>query len=103
MIIVRIERWPDDADLDDPREQARPHTNIARAVLRNDHLGTDERGNYDIELYDPPPYNPWGGETRTGRVEDFPRKELGAWDLIYRALAEVIGERNRDVDEKTAG
>ncbi|HTX01960.1 MAG TPA: hypothetical protein VMD59_24465 [Acidimicrobiales bacterium] len=97
MIIVKIERWSDDADLDDPREQQRAHTNIARAVMRNDHLGSDDLGNYDVELYDPPPYNPWSGETRRGRVESFPRKELGAWDLIYRALAQIVGERN-DLD-----
>ncbi len=65
-------------------------------MLRNDHLGTDELGNYDVELYDPPPYNPWSGETLRGRVEGFPRKERGAWDLIYRALAQLVGERNGD-------
>lgn len=96
MIIVKIERWPDDADLDDPRELARSHTNIARAVLRNDHLGSEDLPNYDVELYDPPPYNPWSGETRHGRVESFPRKERGAWDLIYRALVQIVGDRNRD-------
>jgi len=94
VIIVKIERWSDDADLDDPREQARAHTNIARAVIRNDHTGSDELGNYEVELYDPPPYNPWSGETLRAKVDSFPRKELGAWDLVYRALEQLVGERN---------
>ena len=94
MIIVKIERWPDHLDPDDPRERVRPHTDIARAVIRNDQSGTTDVGNYDIELYDPPPYNPWAGVTLRGEVREFPRRELGAWDLLYQALHPLVGERN---------
>lgn len=31
---------------------------------------------------------------RIGRVTDFPRKRLTAWDLLYRALKNLIGDRN---------
>ena len=27
-------------------------------------------------------------------VHDFPRRELGAWDLVYRALDALVRERN---------
>ncbi len=94
MIIVKIERWPDHADPDDPRERSRPHTDIARAVIRNDKTGSFEEGNYSVELYDPPAYNPWAGATLRTEVRDFPRRERGAWDLLYRALEPLVGPRN---------
>ena len=84
MIIVKIERWPDDVDPNDPAPRSR--IEIAKAVIRNDHTGSPELGNYDVELYDPPAYNPWAGVTVDLRVEDFPRRTLGAWHLIARAL-----------------
>jgi hypothetical protein len=92
MIIVRIERWPDDTN---PNDEAQRHrrTDIAQAVIRNDHSGSRETGSYEISLYDPPPYNPWGGTHRSGTVEDFPRRDLGVWDLLYRGLGSVIGRR----------
>lgn len=29
-----------------------------------------------------------------GIVEGFPREKLGAWDLLFRALRAVVGDRN---------
>lgn len=84
MIIVKIERWPDDVDPNDPSPRSR--IEIAKAVIRNDHTGTPELGNYTVELYDPPAYNPWAGVNVDLRVENFPRRTLGAWHLIARAL-----------------
>lgn len=94
MIIVKIERWPDDVDPDDPESARVRRTDIARAVIRNDHTGSPDLGNYDARLYDPPAYNPWAGRTLTTRVERFPRRELGAWDLVYRVLRDLVAERN---------
>ncbi len=94
MIIVKIERWPDQVDPDDPHEKQTPYTDIARAVIRNDHSGTHETGSYHVELYDPPAYNPWAGVVLETEVHDFPRRELGAWDLVYRALDSLVRERN---------
>lgn len=85
MIIVKIERWPDDVDPSDP-SAPRNHIEIAKAVIRNDHTGSPEAGNYTVELYDPPAYNPWAGERVELRVEDFPRRRLGAWHLLARVL-----------------
>ena len=96
MIIVKIERWPDDVDPDDPEAERVRRTDIARAVIRNDHTGTNALGSYDVRLYDPPAYNPWAGRTLTTRVERFPRRDLGAWDLVFRALRDLIAERNEE-------
>lgn len=85
MIIVKIERWPDDVDPNDPTAP-RNHIEIAKAVIRNDHTGNAEVGNYTVDLYDPPAYNPWAGVNVEIRVEDFPRRTLGAWHLLARAL-----------------
>jgi hypothetical protein len=35
-----------------------------------------------------------GRQWKESRVEGFPRKRLLAWDLLYRALKPLIGERN---------
>lgn len=94
MIIVKIERWPDDVDPDDPESARVRRTDIARAVIRNDHRGSPELGSYEARLYDPPAYNPWAGTTLTTRVTDFPRRQLGAWDLVYRVLRDLVAERN---------
>lgn len=47
-------------------------------------------GDYTCEFRDKAG-RPW----RQARVEKFPRKRLLAWDLLYRALAAVVGSRNR--------
>lgn len=98
MIIVKIERWPDDVDPDDPESARVRRTDIARAVIRNDHTGTPELGSYEARLYDPPAYNPWAGTTLTARVAEFPRRRLGAWDLVYRVLRDLVADRNEPAD-----
>lgn len=37
---------------------------------------------------------------KTGRVEGFMRRKYGAWDLLYLALKEIIGERNKTTEKK---
>lgn len=32
---------------------------------------------------------------RKGRVEGFPRKNRGGWDLLFLALRACVGDRNR--------
>jgi hypothetical protein len=64
---------------------------LAIARISNDGTGTTEIGHYDIHLSKcDEPNATW----RTGRVTDFPRNELGPWDLLLRALEEcgVQGE-----------
>lgn len=31
---------------------------------------------------------------KTGTIKGFPRKRFGVWDLLYRALKEIVGDRN---------
>lgn len=60
--------------------------------ISNDGTGDLEIGNYDVRL------SKWGrpGQTwRRGRVEGFPRRRLGPYDLLYRALLATVSERNR--------
>lgn len=52
-------------------------------------------GNYNVTLYK------WnkakdgkGGVWKRGRVVRFPRKVLGSYDLLYRALRDTVGSRN---------
>jgi hypothetical protein len=98
VIIVKIERWPDGVDPNDPAA-ARSRIEIAKAVIRNDHTGSPDHGNYDVQLYDPPAYNPWAGVNVDLRVENFPRRTLGAWHLIARALRQF--EEQRPADENS--
>ncbi|HUZ21048.1 MAG TPA: hypothetical protein VMU75_10815 [Acidimicrobiales bacterium] len=103
MIIVRVERWPDDADPDDLQRERRRHTDIARAVIRNDHSGSTDSGNYDVTVYDPPPYNPWGGVNHRTRIQSFPRQELGVWDLIHSALEATSEDRRLERESSASG
>lgn len=77
-------------ELIDSRTFERSHLGTAHIV--NDGSGDIDRGNYDIML------SKWGQPTvswKKGRVEDFPRRIRGPWDLLYLALRNVVGDRNR--------
>lgn len=53
--------------------------------------GTPTSGSYSAEL------TKRGSQTtawRRGHVQGFPRKRLGGWDLLYRVLHELVGDRN---------
>ena len=62
---------------------------IATGTIANTGMGTPTRGDYRIELRDAA-----GRKWKTGHIENFPRKRLLAWDLLYRALGKVVGGRN---------
>ena len=64
---------------------------LATADIINDGSGTKSSGNYNFRLDDKA-----GRVWKSGRVEGFPRKRLLAFDLLFRALNNVIGERNGD-------
>lgn len=90
MLVVRIELWPRG-----DRSQARE---IATGMIVNDGKGTTEMGLYDVLLLK---RNRGvirvahvGDVWKRGRVEGFPRKRLGPWDLLFRALASIVGDRN---------
>jgi len=83
MLVVKIELWP----FGNP---ARAKT-LATGMIANAGTGTLARGNYRVLLRDAAG-RPW----KNGTVEGFPRKRLLAWDLLFRALRNLISERNRE-------
>ena len=73
---------------------------LGMATITNDGTGSESFGNYNVKLYTwhEPPLKYLVQLTRTwktGRVELFPRKTRGPWDLLYRALRDIVGERNK--------
>lgn len=62
---------------------------IAIGTIANTGTGTATSGEYHVELRDAA-----GRKWKTGGITGFPRKRLLAWDLLYRALEELVGNRN---------
>ena len=60
---------------------------LGTACIVNDGSGDPAHGNYKVTL------SRRGGKEREGKVLGFPRKRLGPWDLLLRALAATVGER----------
>jgi hypothetical protein len=67
-------------------------TMVATGKIVNTGTGSPTQGNYRIELQDAA-----GRLWKTGHVEGFPRRRLLAWDLLYRALEKLVGNRNGHV------
>jgi len=63
---------------------------IATGTICNTGTGSPTRGNYRVDLRDAA-----GRKWKSGHIEEFPRKRLLAWDLLYRALEKLVGARNR--------
>ena len=65
---------------------------LGTIYIANDASGTHTDGNYNYRL------TRRGSLTtvfRTGEIKNFPRKRLGAYDLLFRVLRDAIGERNK--------
>lgn len=62
---------------------------LGKAYIRNEGTGTPTRGNYTFEFT-----NKAGGHWKEGALFNFPRKKRLAWDLLYRCLKVIVGERN---------
>jgi len=82
VIVVTVELWPGG---DKSRAQV-----LGRAAIINEGTGTLSRGTYAATFSDKA-----GRLWRAIEVRGFPRKRLLAWDLLYRALRDAVGERNR--------
>lgn len=99
MIVIKVELWP-------MGDSSRAKT-LGTARIAN--IGGDiTKGNYecvlcdsielpedDIEKYKFLFYSK--GNKRIWKeceIKDFPRKRLLVWDLLYRGLKKIIGERN---------
>jgi len=64
-------------------------TTHATGAICNTGTGRPTQGDYRIELRDAA-----GRRWKKGHIEGFPRKRLLAWDLLYRALEKLVGNRN---------
>lgn len=64
-------------------------TTLATGRMVNTGTGAQTRGNYRVELRDAA-----GRQWKWGTVDNFPRKWLLAWDLLYRALEKSLSNRN---------
>jgi len=81
MVVIKVELWPMGNEA-----AARP---LAEAHIANDGSGDMDTGNYWVKLF-----KRRGGIWRQGTVTGFPRRRLGEWDLLFRALLSCVGERN---------
>jgi hypothetical protein len=89
MIVVRVEVWPGGS-----KERAR---SLGHMVIANDTTGTKTAGNYLCRIMT------WHKKPRIWKeasVSDFPRRRLGPWDLLYRALRDAVGTRNGALAEE---
>jgi hypothetical protein len=82
VIKVIVELWPGG-------DESRKKT-LATGTIANIATGSLTSGNYFVDLRDKAG-RPW----RHGTVTGFPRKRLLAWDLLCRALAVCVGDRNK--------
>ena len=85
MIKITMELWPFGQEL------GKRH--LGTAVIGNDATGTAFTGNYNIILSKAGK----GMEDavwKRGRVKGFKRKKKLAWDLLYLALRDIVGDRN---------
>jgi hypothetical protein len=81
MLVIRIELWP-------YGDMTRRKT-LATGTIANTGTGTPTQGNYRVQLNDAAG-RPW----KSGTIEGFPRKRLLSWDLLFRALRNLISDRN---------
>lgn len=72
-------------------DRSKPRKQLGRVTIGNTLEGTPTRGSYIVRAYDKAG-RLWG----EGEVHDFPRKRLLAFDLLYRALRDLVAHRNGD-------
>ena len=85
MIVIKVEIWP--------YGDASKARSLGVAVIVNDGTGRATSGNYSVHLSTAGDH---ARKWKSGKVKQFPRKKLLAWDLIYRALGVTIGDRNKE-------
>lgn len=88
MLVIKIELWPGGVE-----KKARP---LGEVHIANDGSGTLDEGDYNVTLFKSPEYAKSPGVWKRGRVRGFPRKRLGPYDLLFRALRACVASRNRE-------
>ena len=87
MLIVKIELHPSTGG--DARE-------LGQVIIVNTGKGTMTKGDYDVQLLKSAEYAKSPGVWKRGKVRGFPRKMLGPYDLLYRALRACVADRNEE-------
>lgn len=85
MLVVRLEHWPDSD------EAKRRPVGEVRIVADG---GDREIGHYRVELIKNTDFAKREGPWRAGKVLNFKRQQMGAYDLLLRALVACIAGRN---------
>lgn len=86
MIVCKIEMWPGG-------DQSRAY-DLGCVEIANEG-GTTTHGDYAVRLTKSAKLSRRPGTTwKRGAVQRFPRQRLGAYDLLLRALANIVGDRN---------
>lgn len=67
---------------------------IGEACIVNLGTGTETEGNYGVDLHGGTPNGNAGHHWKSALFGNFPRKRMGAWDLLLWALSSAIGDRN---------
>lgn len=67
---------------------------IGEIIIANDGTGDNDSGNYITKLMKTPNYGKGKGVWKRGRVRGFPRRVLGAYDLLYLVLKNAVEGRN---------
>lgn len=65
---------------------------LGTAIIINDGSGDYTTGNYTAV------FSKWGNPNQAwkkSQVKNFRRQQRGSWDLLYLALKEAVGARNR--------
>lgn len=89
MLVVTIEYLPGG------NKQKSQVIGVAEIVNRGSPEGDASMfGNYDITLFHSQPGAARAHIFKKGEVLKHPRKKLGCWDLLFRALADTVGYRN---------
>jgi len=81
MLVVKVELWPFG------NEESKRTLGTMR--ISNDATGTTTRGNYNVRVFSRD-----GRETHKVRVENYPRKALSVWALVYQALVHCSFRKN---------
>ena len=92
MIVIKIELWPGGDERCKQDLGSARITNTVDATVKS----AGEIGDYRVELLKGARYSlrAAGSVWKTCVVSGFPRKGLGPWDLLYRALRDLVGYRN---------
>jgi len=100
MIVIKVEMWPGG---DESRAQEFARAEINNTV-RTTVQSSGDLGDYEVRLWGGVyggHYWPKGNTWRTGNVQGFNRTTRGLWDLLFCALRNIVGERNRLTTTKT--